>query len=72
MENIITIAQVIVAILLITFILLQQRGTALGSSFGGGGDFYSAKRGFQKKLSLITAFFGGLFILFALLNLVIS
>lgn len=71
MENVITAAQTIIAVLLIIFILLQQRGTALGSSFGGGGDFYSAKRGFQKKLSLLTAIFGGLFILFALLNLII-
>ena len=72
MKTFIIIAQIAVSVLLIIFILLQQKGTALGSTFGGTGDFYSAKRGIQKKLSLLTGIFGGLFILLAILNLLLQ
>ena len=53
------------------FILLQQRGTALGSAFGGGGEFYSTRRGIQKKLFWATIFLGAAFIFLALLNLIV-
>jgi len=72
MNTILPIAQSIIAILLIIFILVQQRGTALGSAFGGeGGGFYSTRRGIQKKIFWATIIFGALFIISALLNLVI-
>jgi len=64
--------QSIIAILLIIFILLQQRGTALGSAFGGEGGFYSTLKGIQKKVFWITCILGFLFILFGILNLFIS
>ena len=65
--------QLAVAILLIIAILLQQRGQALGSAFGGGdgGGFYATKRGLEKKLFWATIFLGALFIALSLLNLVI-
>lgn len=66
--------QLVVAVLLIVAILLQQKGQALGSAFGGGGEgggFYATKRGFEKKLFWATVFLGTLFILLSLLNLVI-
>ena len=54
------------------FILLQQRGTALGSAFGGsGGGFYATRRGIQKKIFWATIACGTLFIILALLNLII-
>ena len=72
METAIQIIQIIVAILLIVFILLQQRGTALGSAFGGeGGGFYATRRGIQKKIFWATIVCGALFIGLALLNLVV-
>jgi len=72
MNTILPIAQSIIAILLIIFILIQQRGTALGSAFGGeGGSFYSTRRGIQKKIFWATIISGALFIILALLNLVI-
>lgn len=70
MKTSILIAQIIISILLIVFILLQQRGTALGSAFGGGGEgFYATRRGIQKKIFWAAIIFGILFILLALLNL---
>lgn len=71
--TILSIFQLIIAILLIVFIMLQQRGTALGSSFGGsdGGGFYSTRRGVQKKLLWATIILGIIFIALAILNLII-
>jgi len=63
--------QIVVSILLICFILLQQRGTALGSAFGGEGGFYATRRGIQKKIFWLTIILGGLFLILALLNLII-
>jgi protein translocase SecG subunit len=73
MKNYLLISQIIVSAILITLALLQNRGTALGSSFGGeGGSFYSTRRGFQKKLLWGTIIFGAIFIVLAAMNLVVS
>lgn len=63
------IAQVIVSIFLIISILLQQRGTGLGSSFGSGDSFYGTRRGIQQKIFIATIILGALFIVLSLLNL---
>ena len=71
MGNYLLIAQAIVAVLVIIFVLLQQRGTALGSAFGGeGGGFYSTRRGLQKKIFWASIISGILFIVLAVLNLI--
>lgn len=67
--EVLPIIQSIVAILLITFILLQQRGTGLGGAFGSEGGFYSTMRGIQKKVFYGTIVLGGIFIVLAVLNL---
>lgn len=69
MENVLPILQIVVAVFLIVSILLQQRGQALGSAFGGEGGFYATRRGIQKKIFWATIVLGVLFILLALLNL---
>lgn len=69
MPSILIIIQIIVTALLIVFILIQQRGTALGSAFGGGGEFYSARRGLQKKIYWATIILGIAFIVLSVLNL---
>jgi len=71
MKQYLLIAQIVVTLLLMVFILFQQRGTALGSSFGGEGGFYATRRGIQKKIFWLTCVFGALFIILALLNLVL-
>lgn len=71
MQTIIQIVQIVVAVVLVVLILLQQRGTALGSSFGGeGGGFYSTRRGIQKKIYWATIVLGILFMALAILNLI--
>lgn len=72
MNNILLIAQLLVSVVLIVLILVQQRGTALGSAFGGeGGGFYGTMRGLQKKIFWLTVVFGALFIGLAVANLII-
>ena len=63
--------QIAVSVILIILIAVQQRGTALGSAFGGGGEFYSARRGIQKKIYYATVVVAGLFIMLSILSLVI-
>lgn len=69
MNNFLIYFQIITGILLIVSILLQQKGQALGSVFGGEGSVYTTKRGIQKKLFWATVVLGSLFILFSLLKL---
>ena len=48
------IIQIIIAILLMGAILFQNRGAALSGIFGGVGNVYMAKRGFDKILFIAT------------------
>ena len=73
MKQYILIAQIVASIVLITLALLQNRGTALGSSFGGeGGSFYTTRRGLQKKLYIATIVVAAIFIALATFNLAIN
>lgn len=71
MREFLPILQIIVASILIVLILFQQRDQALGSAFGGSGEFYAARRGLQKKIFGATIVSGALFVILALLNLLL-
>ncbi|PIS17460.1 MAG: preprotein translocase subunit SecG [Candidatus Nealsonbacteria bacterium CG09_land_8_20_14_0_10_42_14] len=72
MTDFLAIAQILVSVILIILILLQQRGTALGSAFGGQeGGFYATRRGLQKKIFWATVVMGVLFVALALANLIL-
>ena len=62
MQTILMVTQVIFAALLSLFILAQQRGTGLSATFGGGGGFYTSKRGIEKFLSIGTVVLTVLFL----------
>ena len=47
---ILSIIQLVSAVLLIISILLQNRGTGLGAAFGGEGNVYRTKRGVESLL----------------------
>lgn len=74
MKQILFFAQIIIPILLIVLILLQQRGTALGSVFGGGdeGGFYLKRRGIEKKIFWSTVALAISFLVISLFNLIIK
>jgi len=48
------IAQIIISVALITAILLQSKGTGLGSVFGGDGSVFRTRRGAEKGLFQLT------------------
>jgi len=68
MKNIIPFLQIIVSIGLIVLILLQQKASGLGSTFGQEGGVYSTRRGAQKKIFLGTIILAIAFVILALLN----
>ena len=74
MINFLPFIQIAISVAIIALILLQQRGTALGSAFGGGGDggFYATRRGIQQKLYWVTIVLAAAFFSLAILNLIIS
>ena len=61
MTKLFTIIQIVSAIALIIAILLQQRGTGLGSAFGGDSAVFRTKRGVEKTLFFGTIIFSILF-----------
>jgi protein translocase SecG subunit len=68
MQNILPYIQIGVGIILIILILVQQKGTALGSAFGQEGGSYGTLRGAEKKIFWLTCFFGAAFIILAVLS----
>lgn len=62
------IIQIILSIALITIIIIQAKGTGLGSTWGGGGEFYRSKRGAEKVLFTFTIILAVLFVLTSILN----
>lgn len=59
----------ILAIALVAAILLQQRGTGLGGTFGGEVTAYRSRRGIERTLFRLTIVLAVLFVVFSLLNL---
>ena len=67
-----SIIQIILSVLLVTTILLQQRGTGLGSAFGGAGEVFRTKRGIEKALFYARIGLSVLFFLTAILNVLLK
>jgi len=67
MEPLIAV-QVVISILLIVSILLQNRGSGLGSAFGGDFGGYYTKRGFEKFLFSFSVVLGAAFLLLSIIN----
>lgn len=64
----ITVFQTIISAVLLTLIILQAKGTGLGSTWGGSGEFYQSKRGVEKIIFNATIV---LTLLFGLTSLVL-
>ena len=71
MLELITIVQIISAILLIFGILFQQRGVGLGSAFGGEGTLYRTKRGVERGIFIGTIIFSIIFFSSALAGVIL-
>lgn len=59
--RLIQIIQIVIALLLMTSILLQNRGTGLSGVFGGSSGVYRTKRGVEKGLFVTTIVLSVLF-----------
>lgn len=71
MKFYLNIAQIVVSVLLVAAILLQSRGTGLGSTFGGEGNVYRTKRGVEKILFRSTIVFAVVFFGLSLANILV-
>lgn len=54
MQNTFLVAQIVLAVVIVAFILLQAQGSGLGSTWGGGGETYHTKRGVEKVIFIMT------------------
>lgn len=68
-ETVYNIIQLVLAAILTVVILLQQKGSGLGSAFGGTSNVYSTKRGVDKILHYATIVISIIFFGFSLIRL---
>ncbi len=66
------IAQAVVALFLILFILMQNRGSGLGAAFGGDFGGYYTKRGLEKFFVYATIVFAVAFFALGMANVYLS
>lgn len=71
MKPIISLIQIILGVLLILVIIIQQKGSGIGTSFGGDLSFYRTKRGAEKLLFYATIFLSLAFIISSLVGLMV-
>lgn len=69
--NFLPYAQIIVSAFLVVTILLQRQGSGLSGVFGGEGNVYRTKRGFEKILFIGTIVLAILFIALGVVNIVL-
>ena len=62
------ILQIVLAFVLAVLILLQAKGTGLGSTFGGDSGFYGTRRGAEKLTFIVTIIVACLFLITSLVN----
>lgn len=67
--QILPILQILLGVAMIGLVLIQAKGTGLGSTFGGELGFYRTKRGFEKLLFYATMAVAGLFLISSIVGL---
>lgn len=70
-NQIFPLIQIVLGITLSGLILLQAKGSGLGSTFGGDLGFYRTKRGFEKLLFYLTIVIAAVFLIFSLVGLLV-
>jgi preprotein translocase subunit SecG len=72
MNNAFLIFEIILGVLLVVLIVLQSKGTGLGSTFGGDMGFYGTKRGAEKILFILTMVIATLFLVSSLVGVILQ
>ena len=70
MTNLLSIAQMVIAVLLVVCVLVQQRGSGLGGLLGGTGEAYHTKRGLEKAIFTSTIILAFIFLALGLARLI--
>lgn len=73
-QNILAGIQIALSVIIILSVLMQQRGSGVGSLFGGaggvgGGEFYRSRRGVEKLMMYVTIIAGAFLIITSFLFL---
>jgi protein translocase SecG subunit len=73
-QNILAGIQIVISLVLIFAVLIQQRGTGIGSLFGGGGsmgggEFFRSRRGVEKLMTYVTIVMGAFLVITSFLFL---
>ncbi len=66
--DLLQVAQLIIAVAVGTAILLQARGTGLGSTFGGESTAYRSRRGLERVLFRLTIVLATVFVIISLVG----
>lgn len=71
-HQVLLVLQIIFGLFLIVLIVLQSKGTGLGSTFGGDMGFYGTKRGAERMLFILTMIIVALFLISSLLGVILK
>lgn len=70
--KLLSILQIISAVLLILLVLLSNQGTTIGGAFGGGeNQVWRSRRGAEKLIFTLVIIFGTIFVGLAIANIVL-
>ena len=69
MKNLFLIINIILAVLIVVFILIQGKGAGLGSAWGGGGESFQTRRGMEKTILWLTVVLIIIFFVVSIINL---
>lgn len=70
-KAVISLIEIVLALLLIVLIVIQSKGTGLGSTFGGDMGFYGTKRGAEKLLFITTIVVVFLFFIASIIGIIV-
>lgn len=70
-KDFIYVIQIILSVALVGLILMQNKGTGLGSTFGGEMGFYRTRRGVERMVFYLTIGVSALFLLTSVIRLLL-
>jgi protein translocase SecG subunit len=72
MQDILLILSVILSVIIVSLILIQNKGAGLGGAWGGGGEMFQTRRGIEKITLNLTVIFIVIFFTVSLVKLLIK
>lgn len=70
-QTFLQVAEIVLGVSLVGLIILQSKGTGLGSTFGGDMGFYSTKRGAEKVIFIATVVIAAIFLLIPIIGVIL-